>query len=279
MTTKETSEKTPKSVTKNVKEREREAIALANQGRWEAAAQANADVLDANPNDLEALNRLGRSLSELGRYTEARRAFQKAMALSPSNPIAKKNLDRIAGLKDVKKQRKTAPGLAPKLFLEESGKTCLTELIVGASPQQLAKLAVGDAVQLRQEQRAVVVHTASGELLGRLPPRLTLRLTRLMNGGNRYVAAIASVAGKRLSLLIREEYQHPSLANVVSFPSSAEGIDYLQEAAGLEEEGEETLEEQAPEEEASEAAEEEADEERPRRKGAAPRVSDEPEEE
>ena len=42
------------------------AIMLATQSRWEEAVQANLDVLRVFPNDVDALNRLGKASLELG---------------------------------------------------------------------------------------------------------------------------------------------------------------------------------------------------------------------
>ncbi|HJW88869.1 MAG TPA: tetratricopeptide repeat protein, partial [Dehalococcoidia bacterium] len=52
--------------------RAREAIALAMQSRWEEALEANRAIIEAFPTNVDAYNRLGRALMELGRYPEAR---------------------------------------------------------------------------------------------------------------------------------------------------------------------------------------------------------------
>src|SRR5450756_1718971 len=76
-----------------------QAIALAMQNRWTDAARVNQNILDIFPEDTDALNRLGRALTELGHYREAREAYQKTVHLDPSNTIARKNLARLATLK------------------------------------------------------------------------------------------------------------------------------------------------------------------------------------
>ena len=48
-----------------------EAVKLAMQNRWQEAEEKNRDILHATPDDVEARNRLGKALSELGRYREA----------------------------------------------------------------------------------------------------------------------------------------------------------------------------------------------------------------
>ncbi|MFB3092787.1 MAG: tetratricopeptide repeat protein, partial [Dehalococcoidia bacterium] len=59
------------------------AIRLALQGRWKDAANLNKSIIDAFPTDVDSYNRLGRAMTELGRYGEAREAYQKALEIDP----------------------------------------------------------------------------------------------------------------------------------------------------------------------------------------------------
>ena len=47
-----------------------------------------------------------------------------------------------------------------------------------------------------------------------------------MEGGNKYTTAVVSSAEDRLTVIIREVYQHPSQAGQLSFPSR--GVEKLQ---------------------------------------------------
>src|SRR5438128_6697865 len=69
------------------------------------------------------------------------------------------------------------------------------------------------------------MRNAAGEAIGQIEPRLANRLINFMAGHNRYAVAILSMeAEKRLvRLIIREEYQHPSMFGKVSFPSQGGG--------------------------------------------------------
>ena len=66
---------------------------------------------------------------------------------------------------------------------------------------------------------AVNALTPAGAYLGMVEPRTGLRLARLMAGGNRYAAALVS-NGEPPRIIVRETFQHPSLAGKVSFPRS-----------------------------------------------------------
>lgn len=194
--------------------------ALANQ--WEDAVVTNRNILSLFPTDTEAYNRLGKALSELGQYTEARQAYAQTLKYNPNNTIAKKNFDRLALLHEEPVQ--TLAGserIDPRLFIEETGKTGVTELIDVAHASALAKVGVGDKVQLHVSGHTVYVRNSAGEDIGKIEPRLANRLISFMEGGNRYAAAILSMEPVRL--IIREEYQHPSMFGKVSFPSTGSG--------------------------------------------------------
>jgi len=85
----------------------------------------------------------------------------------------------------------------------------------------LARLAAGDQVNLVALGQSLVVESTAGEYLGQVEPKLAARLIRLMEGGNRYLAAIASQGDDGVTVMVREVYQHPSQAGRPSFPTRA----------------------------------------------------------
>src|ERR1700730_18544426 len=98
-----------------------QAIQHAIQSRWDEAEQLNRQLLASFPEDVDANNRLGKALTELGRYTEARAAYTRAIELDPANGIARKNFARLATLGDGAPA--SAEKAAPGLFVEETGKS------------------------------------------------------------------------------------------------------------------------------------------------------------
>jgi tetratricopeptide (TPR) repeat protein len=205
----------------------KEAVALATQGRWEEAAERNRALLAYSCDDVEAANRLGKALSELGRYSEARDAFKISIGLSPGSIIAQKNLERLANLKDAPSSR--PPGrITPLLFIEERGKSCTTTLRNCTTKEVLAQVAAGDTLSLDVDGATLQVSTHHGDILGQIEPRLATRMIRLLTGGNRYVVAAASIKALEVSVVLREVYQHPQMNGIVSFPSrEIEPIPYI----------------------------------------------------
>ncbi len=198
----------------------RDAISLALKGEWERAAEVNRAILELFEGDVEAMNRLGKALMELGHYEEARQVLDRVVLIAPYNNIAKKNLARLTCLEGspaAAKQARKASG-APQLFIEESGKSGTTVLRKTAFTETIARIAPSDAASLVVENNAINVYTRDGEYVGQVEPKLGQRLIRLMYGGNKYEAAIIGVNGNEVSVIIRETFRHYSLRSVCSFP-------------------------------------------------------------
>ena len=195
-----------------------EAVALAVQGQWEKAIAVNKAILELSPTDVEAYNRLGRALMELGRYAEARGAYSQGLKLDPYNRIAKKNLSRLSRLEGLSLSPKEDHHKIPvELFVEEGGKAGVVKLIHLAPWEVIARMAPGNEVHLEVRGQRLLVRDGWGEYLGEVEPRHGLRLAQLIKGGNEYVGAIASLEENEVKVLIREIYQHPSQGGRPSF--------------------------------------------------------------
>ncbi len=201
------------------KDRAKRAVALAMKGRWEEAATINRAIVSEFTNDVEAYNRLGKALSELGRNRDARAAFQSVLSRSPNNAIAKKNLQRLTKLGDDETPRVARRASRRVQFLEESGKAGVTTLTKLSHPNVLRKLTPGDIVRLETSGAGLMVTDEFGTYIGQVEPRIGTRIARLMKGGNHYEATVTSAEDRELVIIIRETYKSPSQSRVVSFPS------------------------------------------------------------
>lgn len=199
-----------------------QAIRLALENRWQEAVATNRQLLELEPNSVEALNRLGKAYSELGHYAEARAAYARALELDRTNTIARKNLARLEKVLEDVAPAESREQIDPRLFIEETGKTGHADLIELGESRVLAKMSAGDRVELRVEGRRLKAYNAQGEYLGQVDPRVGLRLIDLIAGGNRYIAALTHVSAQSARLFIREEYQHPSQVGRLSFPPKRE---------------------------------------------------------
>jgi tetratricopeptide (TPR) repeat protein len=201
------------------RQRSKQAIALAMQGRWREAIATNQEIIDDFPNDVEAYNRLGRAYMELGMYPQAKEAYSRSMELDPYNTISRKNLQRLSHLGEAEGISEEDTHAEPHHFIEEVGKTGLTELQRLGLPEILAKTTTGDKVNLKVNSTNLLVENSHGEYLGQFEPKLAQRLIKLMEGGNKYTAAIVSSEENHLTVIVREVYQDPSQAGTLSFPT------------------------------------------------------------
>ena len=201
------------------------AVKQAQEGQWEEAVSTNKNILNLFPQESDAWNRLGKAHTELGQYADARQAYSQTLKYNPLNGIAKKNLERLVSLQTVPIAAVPASldRIDPRAFIEETGKTGVTELVNLAPTSVLARVSYGDRVNLQVNGHRLLVQNAAGEVIGQVDPRLANRLIGYIEGGNRYGAAILAVEPSRIRVILREEYQHPSMFGKVSFLSQGGG--------------------------------------------------------
>lgn len=199
------------------------AIKLAMEAKWDEAAQVNRAILAVLPNDVDASNRLGKALTELGQYGAARAAYGRSIEIDPANSIARKNLSRLQSLGDADAGATEGQAKAdPDLFIEETGKTGVTQLLQ-PDKESLRRMTAGDLVLLSQQDSQLQVTDSIGTVLGVVEPRLALRLVNFMRTGNQYAAGIAGISpdGEHVRVIIKETLQSAENAGKLSFPATA----------------------------------------------------------
>jgi hypothetical protein len=235
-----------------------QAISLAMKNRWDEAAQINREILDLFPNEVDAFNRLGKALTELGRYAEARDAYAQAVKLDPLNGIASKNLQRLGKLAAEGSAAPAPSPVDPRLFIEESGKTTVTQVTDVRRTEVAAKLSAGDQLQLTRRGNQIIVADHAGNEIGRIEPKLEQDLIRLLDVGNQYSVFVTAANDQAIHVIIRETHRSAAMGNRPSFrPTAAQEVRaYTREGATrfeLEEEEEEDDEMGEEEEEETEA--------------------------
>jgi len=199
-------------------QRSKEAIDLAMQAKWQEAVDVNKEILESFPEEVDALNRLGRAYMELGQYMQSKEAYSKAVKLDPYNAIANRNLRRLHDLKDSGKPEIETDKVEPEQFIEEIGKAGVVTLNDLAPKEKRARTVAGDKAVLKVDGSSLVVENSRGEYLGRVEPKQAPRLVRLMLGGNKYSALVVKSTADGMTVMVRESYQHPSQAGKLSFP-------------------------------------------------------------
>jgi tetratricopeptide (TPR) repeat protein len=202
-----------------------EARRLAIEGKWEQAVDINRKIIEQSHRDVDAYNRLGRALVELGRLDEAFDAYRNALSIDPSNVIAQRSIARIDQLRQQAREgaaRSQPSGpVRANVFIEEVGKTYVTDLVRPASPPVLAGLTAADEVDLRIRDELVEVWNQEGQYLGQLEPKISQHLITLLNAGNRYQAFVIGFSANTIRIILREVYRNPATPAHLSLPRQA----------------------------------------------------------
>lgn len=194
-----------------------QAVQTALQGDWQAAIILNQMLLEENPNDIDALNRLAFAKLSIGDVKEAKNIYQKVLDLDANNPIASKNLQRLAG-----NTSQSVNGIhiqVNNVFIEESGKTKVVELINTADRKVIAPLRNGELLSLSIKRMKIFMYDTQKQYIGMLPMDIGNRLIKFINGGNEYEAYIKTVHNQNVTILIKEVKRAMRFKNQPSFIS------------------------------------------------------------
>lgn len=198
----------------------KQAIAAALSSQWEEAVRLNQLIINVDPKNVDALNRLGRASFELGELAISKKCFTEAVENDPYNQIAVKFLKRIEMFSKKGSKMECRPShnvVISDLFIEEPGATKIVTLLKVAEPQKLSLLSSGTLINLVVKNRCIAVTDMDGEYLGVLPDDISHHLMRLIKGGNKYQAIIKTVKTNGLSVLIKEVFRSARFKNQPSF--------------------------------------------------------------
>ena len=189
------------------------AIQNAKNGHWETAIETNKSLIEIDPKDTGAYNRLGVAYLQLGKTRLAKTQFKEVLEIDRNNKIATKQLERM------KNKQTISPAFVSQHFIEEPGKTKTVALTRLAGKEALQEIVVGKNCELVIKNRYISVVT-DGKYVGALPEDLSFRLTKLMNSGNTYTCAIRSCNSKNCEVYIKERTRSKQNAATHSFPPS-----------------------------------------------------------
>lgn len=202
------------------------AVKAALENNWQEAIKINISLIEENPKDIDAYNRLAFSYLKIGKFKKAKETYSLALALDKTNPIALRNLKK---LETVSKQKKPA-GAAPltngntslnvpmhNLFIEEAGKTKTVELKNVTDKKSLSLLQPGDNVYLVVKRSKIFIQTQDKAYVGMLPDNIGMRLISFIKGGNEYQACIKAMDEKSVTVFVKEVKKMSRFKNQPSF--------------------------------------------------------------
>lgn len=212
-----------------------QAIQTALTGDWENAIILNKALLKEDPKNIDTLNRLAFAYTVVGRLKEAKTTYQKVIGIDKKNPIALRNLKKLSAVptnilnaskpKKGKRGRKKQTALgnfqilasSNNLFLEESGKTKIVDLVNVADPKVISTLLTGEKVNLRIKRLKVFVLDNKNRYIGMIPDNIAKRLIAFMNGGNTYESYVKSIQNKHISIFVKESKRANRFRNQPTF--------------------------------------------------------------
>lgn len=210
----------PEAKQKNRRQVIEEARRAALDGEWDAAIEINKELIERDPKDTAAYNRLGRAYLEQRDYSAAYEAYSDALKSDPANLISRRNLQRLEHLRSGDAPTEAPATIFPRtlVFIEEVGKTWVDELVNPAPMIELAEIYAGQKLELVPEGNRLMVHDASGRLIGEVEAKTAERVMQLMAGGNIYEVYALGPSAASIRVILREIHRDPSLAGQISFP-------------------------------------------------------------
>lgn len=194
-----------------------QAIQTALQGNWQEAIAMNKSLIAENPEDIDALNRLGLAYTILGKLKEAKSTYQKVIRIDPLNPIALRNLKKIKE-KKFSATAKLSNSCINNKFLEEPGKTKVVELVNIAQPKIVESLRTGQSLEL-SIKRLKIFALEGTQYIGVLPDDIARRLIKFMKNGCKYEAYVKSATQHKVTVFIKEVKKSTRYKDQPSFTS------------------------------------------------------------
>lgn len=201
-----------------------QAIQTALMGDWNTAIQINQELLEENPNDLETLNRLAFALTVVGKIKDAKKIYRKVLDIDEQNPIALKNLKRLtnSNKKTFYNSQFILPNQINTMFIEETGKTKVIELVNLATPKIITNLMTGEILTLCIKRLKIFVLDGKKQYIGMFPEDIGKRLIKFIKGGNVYEACVKAIKDHHVVIFIKEIKRVPRFKNQPSFISTTD---------------------------------------------------------
>lgn len=156
-----------------------QAIQAALRGAWHTAISLNQKILDTNPNDTDALNRIAYAYAKSGQFEKACKSYKQVLKLDAYNPIASKNLskyrqyplqtDANKSLYDSIAEKNGESAISPAMFLSDAQNTKTINLVNIAARQTLERICIGEQVYPFRKRFELQIKNSEGVYIGALP--------------------------------------------------------------------------------------------------------------
>jgi len=181
----------------------KQAIQAALACDWQSAIDLNLKLIEKEPENTQALNRLAYAYLQTEKPKKAKKVYNSILKLDPNNPLASKHLLR---LKDKSVTNKKPPTNG-QIYIEEPGTSRVVELVNLAHKDILKQITLGIKAQHKIGKKKIEIRSESGEYIGSLPDDVSFHMRKLSEKGNKYDVFIKEVEDSSVSVYIRETFR------------------------------------------------------------------------
>lgn len=197
-----------------------QAIQTALSGDWQKAVNLNKSLIEEDPNDIDALNRLAFALTILGKIKDAKSAYQKVLKIDSLNSLAVRSLKKLDGKTNSGQGASSSGFLVNNSFIEEQGKTKIVELVNTAQPSIINNLRTGQSIKLSIKRLKIFALTDDNSYVGVLPDNIGKRLIKFIKAGNIYDAFVKSAHEHHVIVFLKEVKKLSKFKDQLSFLTS-----------------------------------------------------------
>jgi tetratricopeptide (TPR) repeat protein len=182
----------------------RKAISASLKGSWKEAVEYNTQILEKSPRDLDAKNRLGRALMQLGEFPKAKKIFKDVLTVDPINQVAQRNY-KLATDKKIEKNSQTI--IDPRNLIKEPGCTTEIQLDIEAKRLNASNFMPGEQLEVKLANGRVEFYKknsrGTGTLVSKTNSEMVKKLTKVKKLGGTFSAYFSSGLGKKIVILVR----------------------------------------------------------------------------
>ncbi len=190
----------------------KKAIKAAKHQDWDKAVEINQSILDEDPKNINALNRIALAYMQQDHPRLARRALKKVLELDKHNKIAQKNLKRV------KNKETSRVKFSKGSYIEEPGKAKNIELLRLTEEENLKDISLGQECYLDPKKTYVSVYVKDDDqYLGAIPEDISERLIKLIKTGNKYECIIQNCETNQCVVHVKEKKVSPENEGLHSF--------------------------------------------------------------
>lgn len=197
-----------------------EALEAAVKGDWNKAIEKNNLIIQKNAKDVYAYLRLGFAYLQVGKLSDAKKAYNNALEIQPINQIALMNVEKIKILTSEKQNIGSSSPIDPNLFLNVVGKTKVIELLTLGELAVIARLQVGQPVLFKVKRHRIEIRDKDNNYIGIFPDDISKRLIFFIQEGSEYEIYIKESTKNSVHVFIKEVKKGKTVQKYTSFPKN-----------------------------------------------------------